>query len=755
MASVIGFDTETYLMEMGCLAPSRICTSAFDLESQEAALYGVPDKEDLKALEEMLLDTEDPSVRCAHNLSFDLAVLCRQRPNMISNIFDLLIEGKLQCTIIREKLLNLSMYGSIDFTEDAGGKTVKIDYKLSTLVAYHFRQDISESKSEDSWRLRYSGLELVPASKYPQEARDYAIEDSVWAAMLWENQEKRRQKCINDLGFDPFETLAFRCTADFCLWLMACWGFAIDAEEKCRIESIVAEELDPSKLTNLIDYGILIPAEPPQPYANGAKEHREGCPRKKGCDCPIKMTAGKDERISKTALSALIEKVCAEHDLPVERNEVTDKQMTDFEAECARCAREGIPPPPEPQGSVSTRSETIDDIAHYDPVLEEYRHRQSLQKLVSTELPRLSLPDGSAARIVHPQYDVLKRTGRTSSYASKMFPSMNVQNVTGMLKVKGSGTIIDVRQCITSRPGYCLFSVDYSQMELGTLAQKCFELFGFSVLRDKINAGYDVHAYLGAQIARASDEAYRIASPEDPDENYHYFMGYKKSEDEDKRKFFKLYRTFAKPTGLGYPGGLGPDTFVAYAKATYGIIIDRPTAVLLREVWKATYPEMVLYFEFINNECIDHRHSTAEERKYTYRTPYGMVRPNCDYCAAANGLGLQSPSAEGALTGLINVVRAVFDPSMGSILADDEKGPRVRPIGFVHDEIVGEIRDGDPAQRHLWVQEISELMVQGMRQVTPDVEARVEPALMRSWTKAAEPVYDENGILQIWEPKGT
>ena len=42
-------------------------------------------------------------------------------------------------------------------------------------------------------------------------------------------------------------------------------------------------------------------------------------------------------------------------------------------------------------------------------------------------------------------------------------------------------------------------------------------------------------------------------------------------------------------------------------------------------------------------------------------------------------------------------------------------------------------------------------MCQGMRIITPDVQAKSEPALMRRWNKAAETVLDENGRLMVWE----
>jgi DNA polymerase I-like protein with 3'-5' exonuclease and polymerase domains len=233
----------------------------------------------------------------------------------------------------------------------------------------------------------------------------------------------------------------------------------------------------------------------------------------------------------------------------------------------------------------------------------------------------------------------------------------------------------------------------------------------------------------------------------------------KGNEEPEQRKFYKHYRTLAKPTGLGYPGGLGPDTFIAYAKATFQVVIDRDTAEQLRELWRSTFPEMKLYHDWINSQAIDpHAPAQARQRddgstfisrKYAYTSPMGMYRAGCDFCAAANGKALQTPSAEGAKLAIWNVVRACVDPSRGSILYPDALGARCRPLAFVHDEFVGEVSE-DCVQEV--IVEVSALMVEAMRYITPDVKVGVGPALMRRWDKRAEAVFDESGCLTVWEP---
>lgn len=689
---VLGWDTETHLIGAENLAPKMVCITLAQGDDTSISAG------DMQIAVDTVLDVQDPIVRTAHNLKFDLGVLAAYDPNLIPAIFELLIDGRMQCTRIRERLINLTEYGDMDFIVMPDGTKFKVGYSLADLVKFHFGMDISASKGQDAWRTNYAVLDGTPVSEWPHEAIDYAISDAVWAVKLWENQEQRRKRVIEDTGVDPFNTLELQCAADFCLHMMSCWGIAVDADEYLKIKKVLEEELSPEKMQPLYDAKVLRPAQPPRPHARGAK-NPDGTP---------KMTKGKAESCNTKALHSLVRHVCETNGIEVKMTEPSKKF---------------------PKGQVACTDEVLSDLKDLHPLLELYHHRQSFQKLVTTELPRMEW-EGSPAKIVHPCYDVLKKSGRTSSMASKLHPSFNCQNVDPR-----------VRNCFIPRPGKVLYSVDYSQMELCTLAQTCLDLFGKSVLAEKINEGKDVHAYLGAQIAKATCDWFGEEASDDPDECYEQFVGYEPAHAD----WFKHYRTFAKPTGLGYPGGLGPDTFIKYAKATYGIVIDLETATMLREIWKETFPEMPEYFDHINRDCVDQRWSNAYDGKYyCYTTPLGMLRPNADYCSAANGLGLQSPSAEGAKLGIIDIVRAQLDPTMGSILYG-----KSRNICFVHDENIGET-DEDEGM-HDRAMEIGRLMVESMRQVTPDIAVRAEPVLMRRWDKGAKQVFDKNGRLVPWE----
>lgn len=711
---ILGFDTETHLFGPCNLLPQMVCISRafFDEASEIGDLHTAMCPGLDLAVSGLFDETTNAFIKVAHNAAFDMGVCFRYKPSLISGIFKEIEEGRVHCTVIREKLLNLTTHGDLRFV-NRGNFKAPIGYHLYDLTMQYMNLDITADKDDsDAWRKNYSVLEDLPKDQWPQEAVDYATNDAIYLLPIWRAQEERRNLLINDRGVDPFKTLSFRVGVDFCLKLMSTWGIQIDPVRKAEIEAKYAAQLTPDRLTHLFEQGILVPGVPPQPYKNGAKD-KDGNP---------KMKKGTKEKIDTKKLKAYVEEFAARTEgVVLRKTDASDKY---------------------PDGQTSTDAAFMDEYWHLDPVLEQFRHRASLQKMVTTELPRMNW-NGETSPIVHPCYDVLKETGRTSSYAGDYYPSFNCQNVAP-----------EARGCYVPREHQVFVSIDYNQMELGTAAQKCYELFGHAVMRDKINNGDDLHAYLGAQLAYNLDEGYgnscQGAGVVDAEGIYKAFDALEEHPEEHVRKFFKHYRTFAKPTGLGYPGGLGEKTFIQYAKATYGIIVDMPMAKALRQVWKQTFPEMVSYHKWVNEACQDPFNTDKHGKPlYAYSTPMGMYRAGCTYCAVANGAALQSPSAEGALIGLFNIVRACYDPAMGSPLYGV-----FRPIMFIHDEIVGELPDDVPEVTNELVNEIKRLMVESMRIVTPDVEPRAEAVLMRRWDKFAEPTYNEAGLLVVTEEKG-
>lgn len=739
------FDLETKPIKTLEIAPKVICASfAFSYnDSVQALVLGNGDPE-LEAAIEAVIDGHS----VGHNsASYDLTCVVNQWPRLIPKVWKALLEGRVHDTQIREILLNLGTHGKLDFHTLPDGETkLKISYTLAALGKKYLGKDRSEEKGkapkrrpkplpvedgeesepppaedketleEDVWRQHFALLDGFKAKDFPKDAEDYVKEDALDALGIYLGQERRRQEIIRSGGYDVFKTEPLQCATAFALRLMSVGGVHIDHTARRKIIKWLKKELAPEKHKLLYESGILRPAEPARPYANGAC-HEDGTP---------KMTEPKRESVDSGMLKEHVIGVCQKHGRTIEYTKPSKKF---------------------PLGQVKTSKEVIANLAPLSKVLTQYKHRQSLQKIVSTELPRLLDVDGSEPPLGHPVFKVVVETGRTSSYASGIFASMNIQNVDP--RVRGCyvpGTLPDAygvqRQCV-------VLSVDFKALELVSAAQKCYSLFGYSALRDVINAGIDPHEWLGARIAyRLSDEFRTVCSKarvSDKQGIFQVFHALKTSSDPTLSTLWKHYRKFAKPTGLGYPGGLGPDTFMTFAQATYDVVVDLDTAILLREEWLETYPEFREYFRLVSNEFLEPDSAPPPDSRYFYDSPLGMRRRRATYCATVNGAALQTPSAEGAKLAVIDVMRACTDPTQKSILYG-----HCRPWAFIHDEIMADLVHD--RLMHERAHEVGRLMQKAMQSIMPDMLVQTQACVMWRWHKLAEPVFDSNGRLTVWEP---
>ena len=269
-----------------------------------------------------------------------------------------------------------------------------------------------------------------------------------------------------------------------------------------------------------------------------------------------------------------------------------------------------------------------------------------------------------------------------------------------------------VRECYVPRPGYLFAACDIDKAELHTLAQVCKRVLGFTRLGDRLNAGFDPHLDVGAQLLGISyDEA--VARRKDP--------------------AVKRARLHAKPANFGFPGGMGVDGFLTYAKGTYNISFAYEDAARLRQTWLDTWPEMDRYFQWINAllgqagvATIVHLYSNRER---------GLV----PYCVACNSF-FQGLAADGAKAAMWAVAKGQYaDPSSplyGS-----------RTVNFIHDELLVEVPEARAAE---CAHELQRVMVEAFNPWVPDYPVTAGVALMHRWSKDAEPVYNSDGELIPW-----
>lgn len=756
----LAFDTEAYLIGKGAVAPKMVCVSLASVK-EGTFLIGNGDDHLLDSLRSMF--TLGTHLLVGHNVAFDSAVVATAYPELEEMIWAKYAAGEIVCTIVQEYLINLSTHGKLDSIKLPDGTSEKIRYTLARLETNYIGIDRSATKiGDDQWRLNYHRLDGEKAENYPRDAADYAMDDAHGTLQVYVEQLKKAPK-------DALETAPFHAYADFALFLITCRGMAIDAEEVERVKGRVAEELTPDKLQVLVDAGILNPGHGPRPHSRQTAKALEILGKTevpKDWDTyrvtleaeGIKFAKGANSKVNTKPWKELIEKVSKKFGVPIKRT---------------------------PKGAVSTDVEVLEDLQGLDPVIDAYRDRQALQKIITTEIPRMEW-EGEISDIIHFPYRVLVETGRTSSRASKLFPS-------------GNGQQIDprVRPCYKAREGHVLLSTDYSTLELATVGQGMIDLFGTSVHADKINAGQDLHAFLAARLAFELNPDFRETCDEmglsTNDEIYSCFMACKTHKSQDLKDFYKWWRKFAKPVGLGYPGGLGPWTFISLAKKSYGVNIAEiastlsddqfqvskyllnickknlgieaadftwtpqtkavALAIKLKEIWLDTFL-MRPYYEHINNNqkdsvnpVIGMNDDGKPKRGYSYTSPFGMIRRGCSYTSVCNGLLMQTPAAEGFKVAIINVTRACRDSSIGSILYKV-----VHPLNEIHDELITEHKDDKIQVLHDQSEEVSRIMLDAMALITPDITGlRTEGVYMRVWDKYADPTFDDQGRLIVTE----
>lgn len=391
----------------------------------------------------------------------------------------------------------------------------------------------------------------------------------------------------------------------------------------------------------------------------------------------------------------------------------------------------GLDLPRTPKGSVSRKSEDLEKYSGKYPFIDAYISYQNKTKM-------MSFVNNLKEERIHTNFISLLNTGRTSS------SSPNLQNIPRN---------IGLRECFVPSPGNYFIIIDYSQLELCTLAQTCYDKYGFSKMKDLINDGIDLHRWFASIIT---------AKPEN--------------------QVTDLERKQAKACNFGFPGGLGIDNFLKFAKSTYGIEdITEEKAKELKTKWVETFPEMKLYlkdhllekhnftslkfmhfsgeFEYEDESMacsIFKRIISGEQFSKKDKTPYpestikwafekvlpevaphvpktdkgspellkeilkesvelktGRIRSNCSYTEARN-TPFQGLAADGAKIAIYRLIKNDY-----------------RVVNFIHDEFIIEIPQSSNNSEE--GEKIKDIIVKAMTIVVPDVRINAEWKVSDCW----------------------
>jgi DNA polymerase-1 len=228
---VIVLDSETYLIEPYQQAPRLVCVQIDDTRGARIVSRSGASVEIAAALGAAV---EGRAVVIGHNLAmFDLLVFVEHDHNLWPLVIDALESGNIIDTKIVERLLQRQA-GAL-----GGGKAPSA--ALDAIAQR--RLGVKLDKGEDGWRLRYSELDGVPLTAWPERAKAYALDDVRRLRQVWRSQIDQA-RALEPQYSSVLGTAADETRAAFALGLMRAWGLVTDRDSVARLRAVVEDKVE-------------------------------------------------------------------------------------------------------------------------------------------------------------------------------------------------------------------------------------------------------------------------------------------------------------------------------------------------------------------------------------------------------------------------------------------------------------------------------------------------------------------------------
>jgi DNA polymerase I-like protein with 3'-5' exonuclease and polymerase domains len=417
----------------------------------------------------------------------------------------------------------------------------------------------------------------------------------------------------------------------------------------------------------------------------------------------------------------------------------------------------GIVFPRVPSGKISAAEDSLEPHTDVSPFISVYLRAAKIEKRLKTFLNKM------AKGRLHSNFDILKTTGRTSS--------------SGDISTQNIPRDPQIRSLFVPSPGHVFIIADYVAAELVTLAQAIQSQFGgHSVMAEKLNNGEDLHTLVASHLTgKSMDQITKEERQKAKAVNFglpggmgkmtlrqyaRKNFGVELSEDEAKDSYDKWFDTFtemssflndnAENSGVAI-ANLLLITVAGFVQATgwrlsYASDIET-LGKMARKVFGEKspvslsgrrYSESVCNYFWRRLETIADRLTEKQRKAVQNRVPSkeladtvmrladpkgvltltGRLRSHTDYCARHNTI-FQGLAADGENLAAWKLWRNGF-----------------RIVNFVHDEFLIELpKQDDPALYKELEEMVKRLMVEGMKEVVPDVNIKVESGIFDYWKK--------------------
>jgi DNA polymerase-1 len=431
-------DAETFLITRSMPAPQSVCW-AHDNGDGDPKLY-LPSE----ALSNIRGILKRGDMWTNHHLTFDAAIACVEAPDLLPYVFDAFETGQMRCTMIREQLIRIARgegrFVTVADDED-DDRTERTRFDLASTSWRWLKHFV---KKKDTWRLRYRELYGVPLDQWPQEAKDYPLEDARVTRRVYEAQ----QGYIDYYHKGTLPDEIPQHTYAWALKLVSLWGVRTEREAVERLKTKLTKR-QADAIAELLPAGIF--------RVGGTK---------------------KAPKFVKT--------------MTVIRDRVVNAY-----------AELGEPVPLTKGGAVSTATKTLREAGVKDSSLKTLADALGAMKLLSSFIPVLE--SGTEAPICA-DYNVLVESGRTSCRNPNM--QQLPRGTQAKYAPDGAliEEAYQPRECFIARPGKAWVSVDYEMAELVGQGQMALDLVGFSVLAEELNAGKKPVMSFAADMAGVSYE---------------------------------------------------------------------------------------------------------------------------------------------------------------------------------------------------------------------------------------------------------
>ena len=578
-----------------------------------------------------------------------------------------------------------------------------------------------ELDKSDPWRLRYGEIIGQDWGSVDSDAWTYAAKDAIAARIVYVELRNAARRIVHQHGIDP-KLISQYGILTHRLQVQAAIALAAVSQRGLCVDVSRRQELEDrlrKQQSDLVDQLDQFPD-----FAGTFHRSKDG---------QLKSTPTGKPRIAQKRLREVLERFAMENEI-------------------------------EPPRSAKTRVITLSkdfwkQHVEIAPFIKTWLSLEETAKLIQFFA---KLQDDT----VYSRYTTIVRTGRTS--CSK-------PNVQQMPRASG------FREIFVPRPGHVLLTIDYSAVELRTLASVCETQFGYSKLADVVRAGSDPHVHTAATLMGIDLEQFAQL----PD-------------DERKQR-----RQAAKAVNFGVPGGLGPAALSQYARLTYGTDLSVENAEAFREQFLTViYPEVGEYMESDMYDVLaGNLMCDVDDLTQCFRTD-GLLRgakgiiagrktrrdgkPYTDRFVDSVWRWLRSLNNNPHLSELINHEVAGTDLEkrlfFGTVITETGRprgratftqrrntpfqgmaadGAKIalwelhkagyRTVAFVHDEFLIELPEQEDYRQD--AKQIDHICCQAMQQVTGTVPIECEYALAYWWSKEAAAVWDEQGRLVVWQPK--